>query len=548
MKRAWGIFILLLAPSSAAAVSSARTVLVFPFENQSSRSDLNWIAEGFAEILSSRLTEPSCYVLGRVERNRAYEELGIPVGKPLTLASEYKVAETLGVDWAVLGSFRVDGDRLTTRAQLLDVRGLKLAPPLEDTGELADLVDLTTRLAWRLLAMHDPGFTTVEEEAFRRRFPNIRLDAFENYMRGVLTTDDESRARFWRESDRLNPADHRAAFALGRLYFDQKVYASSAEWVRKLDNSDKNYLESLFLLGIDEFFLGHLEAAEKAFATLAKQIPLNEVTNNLGVMKANRGRFLEALASFQQAYQGDSTDPDFCFNLGVCLWNLKRYDEAAQYLEEALRQGNEDPEVHTFLAVAFKKLGNTAGEERELDWLADHEAAAEQQGDLTSEFVPHLRLKKNYDGRAFRLLSLAVTHALEERLTSQPAAQHSEVHLTRGKSLLAENRLAEAEREITEAVSLAPGDSEAHLVLGQVYKAQGRDREAVAELETSLHLKATPAAHLWLARIYLSLGQPEAAREHGQAALNLDPHNREAESWIEAAKAAIRSRASKKAP
>jgi Tfp pilus assembly protein PilF len=114
--------------------------------------------------------------------------------------------------------------------------------------------------------------------------------------------------------------------------------------------------------------------------------------------------------------------------------------------------------------------------------------------------------------------------------------------------LLAENRLAEAEREVTEAVSLTPGDSEAHLVLGQVYEAQRRDREAVAELETSLHLKATPAVHLLLARIYLSLGQPEAAREHGQAALDLDPHNREAESWIKAAKAAIRSSASKKAP
>ncbi len=508
-----------------------RTVLVFPFENQTKRSDLSWISEGFAEILSSRLAGSNRFVLGREERNAAYEQLGVPPETPLTLASEYKVAEILGVDWAVVGSFTVDGKRLTARARLLDVRRLKLTPTLEATGELAELVDLQTQLAWRLLATQDPDFTVGKEEDFGRRFPEVRLDAFENYIRGILAADTTSRVNFLREADRLNPADHEAALELGRYYFDQKDYANSAKWLRKLGKPEPPYLEPLFLLGVDEFFLGHEAEAEEAFATLAARIPLNEVSNNLGVMEARRGRHAEALASFERAYQGDPTDSDFCFNRGACLWYLKRYDEAAQYLMEALRANDEDPEAHTLLALVLGKLGNSEGQHRELEWLADHEGNS--MAGVAEDFLPQARLKKHYDGRAFRLLALTVHNALEERLRGEPAAQHGDVHLTQGKKFLAEGRFPEAERELTEAVALLPRDSEAHLTLGRAYELQGRHREAAAELETSLKLRNSVMAHLWLAHAYLSLDQPEAARDQGQAALSLDPGNRYAKLLID---------------
>lgn len=256
---------LLVVPAGLQASAGVRTILVFPFENHSSRSDLNWISESFPVILSSCLAGPENYLLGRSERNAAYAQLGLPPDTPLTLASEYKVVQTVGVDWAVVGSFDVDGDRLTARGQLLEVRQWKLTPPLEVTGELSELVDLQTRLAWRLLATHDPDFTVGKEEDFVRQFAEVRLDAFENYIRGILAPDDESRLSFFLASDRLNPADHRAAFALGRLYFDQKDYSDSAQWFRKLQAKDANHPESVFLLGVDEYFLGHMPAAEKSF-------------------------------------------------------------------------------------------------------------------------------------------------------------------------------------------------------------------------------------------------------------------------------------------
>jgi tetratricopeptide (TPR) repeat protein len=532
MRKVPGLLLLLLfCPWHLNGSSAVRGVLVFPFENQSSRSDLSWISESFAEVLSSRLARPENYVLDRDERNAACAQLGMPTDTPLTLASEFKVAETLGVDWAIVGSFNVTDDRLTARAQLLDVRPLKLSQPLEVSGGLTDLVDLQTRLAWRLLATHDRSFTVGNEEDFRRRFHDLRLDAFENYIRGLIATDDASRLHFFLEADRLDPSDHRAAFALGRLYFERKDYANSAKWMRKLEDSDPRYNESLFVRAVDEFFLGHEAVAEREFESLWKKLPLNEVSNNLGVLEARRGQYPQALASFARAYQSDPSDADFCFNRGVALWYEKRYQDAAQSLREAVRANEDDPEAHTLLALVLEKLGDDAAEQKELDWLAEHEVgpAAEQPGDM----LPQPRLKKDYNGRAFRWLELTLHNALEERLANASPQEHSAVHLARGKRFFTERRYAEAEGEFSEVVSLTPNDPEGYLLLAETLETEGKHQEAAAELEASLKLKNTVEAHISLARVYLSLNQPALARVQGQAALELDPGNQEAEQLIQ---------------
>jgi tetratricopeptide (TPR) repeat protein len=513
-----------------AAPTQTRTILVLPFENESSNSDLGWISEAFTEVLSSRLAGPGRYVLDRDERNAAYEQLGIPPGTPLTLASAYKVAETLGVDWAVVGNFKVAGNELAAGCRLLEVHNLKLTPRLETSGALADLIEVQTRLAWRLLATHDPDFAAGAEDDFSRRFPPIRLDAFENYIRGLLATDDETRLHFFQESDRIDSSDHRAAFELGRYYFEHKQYPESIVWFRKLAPSDPRYLESRFLLGVDEYFAGDDAKSEAAFAALAKQMPLSEVANNLGVAQARRGNFQEALASFERAYQGDPLDPDFSFNLASCLWRLKKYREAVSYLQDSLNQNGDDPEAHTLLAAVFGKLQNSDGERRELKWLSAHEAGS----DPGRDFAPALRLKKRYDGRAFGLLALMLHNSMEVHLAQENPQEHGETHLSLGKKFFAAGRLPEAEHELAEACSLLPESSEPYLVLGQVYEAEGRHQEAAAELKTSLQLDNNAMTHLWLARVYFSMNQPTLALDEGRVALSMDPGNADAERLLDA--------------
>lgn len=532
MRRTVVFFLLLLAcPWQVRASTEVRSLLVFPFENLSPRADLNWISESFAQVLSSRLPQPDNYILDRDERNAAYRQLGIPMDAPLTLASEFKVAQTLGVDWAILGNFNVTDNLLVAHAQLLNVKALRLFPPIEVSGDLTELVDLQTRLVWRLLATHDPDFVVGTEEDFRRKFHDMPLNAFENYIRGLIATDDASRLHFFSEAARLDPADHRAAFALGRYYFAQKDYASSATWLARIEESDPNYDESLFLRAVDEFFVGREQTAEKDFQTLAAVLPLDEVSNNLGVLEARRGDYTEALANFERAYQSNPSDADFCFNRGVALWYQKHYPQASESLQAAIRANPDDSEAHTLLAVVYGQLGDNAAEQKELTWLSQHEvgASAGQPGDV----LPLPRLKKNYDGRAFRLLELTLHNAMEEHLANASLQKHVDAHLAEGKRLLAENRYGEAEREFTEVVALSPNEPEVHILLAQALEAEGKHREAATELEASLKLQDTATARLSLARVYLSLNQPEQALVQSQAALNLDPGNEQAERLLQ---------------
>ena len=108
MRRMAGFLLLVFScPWQLRGSSEVRSILVFPFENLSPRADLNWISESFAQVLSSRLPQQDNYVLDRDERNAAYAQLGMPTDAPLTLASQFKVAQTLGVDWAIVGNFNV---------------------------------------------------------------------------------------------------------------------------------------------------------------------------------------------------------------------------------------------------------------------------------------------------------------------------------------------------------------------------------------------------------------------------------------------------------
>jgi Flp pilus assembly protein TadD/TolB-like protein len=542
MRRLIGLFLLLLLfPWQLYGSSEVKSLLVFPFENLSPRADFNWISESFAQVLSTRLPQPDNYVLDRDERNAAYVQLGMPIDAPLTLASQFKVAQTLGVDWAIVGTFNVTDNRLQARAELLNVKQLKLSQPIEVSGDLTELVDLQTRLAWRLLATHDPDFTVGNEDDFLKRFHDIHLDAFENYIRGIIATDDASHLHFFAESDRLDPADHRAAFALGRFYFGQKDYANSAKWLAKVEEADTDYSEALFLRAVDEFFLGREQISEKDFETLAKAMPLDEVSNNLGVLQARRGRYDEALANFERACQGDPSDGDFNFNRGVALWYLGRYAQAAESLQAAVQSNPGDIETHTLLSVVFGKLGNDDAQQKEFEWLGDHEVglASNQSGDV----LPLPRIKKNYDGRAFRLLELTLHNAMEQHMASVSLQQHIDTHMAEGKKLLGENRFGEAEHELAEVVTLEPDDPEVHILLAQALEAEGKHPQAVDELKTSLKLDDSAEAHISLARVYLSMNQIELARAQGQAALALEPGNQQAvQLWkqIEDAAAAAR--------
>src|SRR5262249_444960 len=85
-------------------------------------------------------------------------------------------------------------------------------------------------------------------------------------------------------------------------------------------------------------------------------------------------------------------------------------------------------------------------------------------------------------------------------------------------------RLDEALKHLQEAVSLAPGSSDAHMNFGNVLRAKGRLDEGIEHLREAARLNPKAAmAHYNLAAALLDKGQPEEAIDPFQQALKCDP-------------------------
>jgi tetratricopeptide (TPR) repeat protein len=369
----------------------AETVLALPFFNHSKSTNLDWIGESIAESVGDSLTSEGVLVLDRATRLEGYHRLEMRPSAELTHASIIKIGQALDASVVVYGFYELlpaaTGDTqskgsLRVTARLLDLKNTRQGPPFGEVGALEDLANLEVRLGWQVLAFLRPKTAPSEEEFLKAR-PPVRIDAVENYIRGLLATSPEQRHRFFTQAARLDEHYSQPCFQLGKAYWEKKDYKTAASWLEHATRSDPHYLEAQFFLGLCRFYNGDFTGAEKAFQTVAASVPLNEVYNNLGAAQSRLNHQADALASFQKALDGDSADPDYHFNMGYLQWRAGRFEEAAGSLKAVLARSPNDAEATALLARASQREGPRASDSR----LEARE-----------------RLKTNYDEAAYRQL------------------------------------------------------------------------------------------------------------------------------------------------
>jgi len=204
----WVVMLVAFATAQSPA-SRGKMLLVTPFENVSGTPGLQWIGDAFPEILGQRMSSRALYVIGRDDRLRAFDQLGLPVTLRPSRATLYRVAEQMGVDYLVFGYYSFDGRILTAKAQLLDMEKMRLSPEITESGPLIELIDLQTALAWDLVRIVRPDFP-VSHDAFKAAAPPIRLDAFDSQQRQPLGAQDRQQ----RLDLRAQVVRHRLAVSL----------------------------------------------------------------------------------------------------------------------------------------------------------------------------------------------------------------------------------------------------------------------------------------------------------------------------------------------
>lgn len=339
------------------AAAAAETFLVLPFFNHTNQSNLDWIGESLAEDLRVTLLRQGLPAVPRQDRDEAYRRLAVRPYARLTKATVIKIAEVLGAAQVIYGRFELTPGAskslgtLQVKAQLLDLNQLRSGPEISVLGAMEDLAAVQTHLAWRVLQQAIPQQAPSEEEFRRGRRP-VRVDALENYVRGLLAATEEQKHRFFTQAARLDPGFSSPCFELGMIHWEKENYGAASEWLAKVSPADPHFREATFYRGLSRFYLADYASAQAAFEQVAREVPLNEVFNNLGAVQSLQN-LPEALANFRKALEGDGNDPDYHFNLGIALWKRGDFQAAAQSFRATLERDPEDEEATLLLGMCL---------------------------------------------------------------------------------------------------------------------------------------------------------------------------------------------------
>lgn len=358
----------MLAGSLSAA--SPDTLLVLPFTNLTGNRQLDWIGDSISEILHEHLASEGLGVVAPELREQTMSEIGLRRYAPLTRATAIEAAVAANASLVLYGSFDLrprggpPDPRASLRidAHLIDARALVRRGGFLIERPLAALSSAQTSLAWQVLRSLRPD-SLVPEEEFSRAHPGIRLEALENYARGLRASNPEMQHKFLATAARMAPDFSPALFRLGSLnFFVFRDDSSAASWFEKVAPSSPHYRPSQFLLGVSRYRTGEFAAAAAALRRLAGIAPLPEVLNNLGavLLRLNDPGALEVLRA---AAEANPSDPDIAFNLGYALWRAGQFEEAAAALRRSL-EGGEDATATILLGRCLQRQGPRPGEIR----------------------------------------------------------------------------------------------------------------------------------------------------------------------------------------
>jgi tetratricopeptide (TPR) repeat protein len=311
-------------------------------------------------------------MLDRDGRMEVYRRLSLRPGAELTHASVVKIGQTLDASNVLFGYYEVlpaEGTKdaskgsLRITARIFDLKRVRQGPEFSEMGAIEDLAGLEAHLSWQAFEALEPQTTKTEEEFLRAR-PRVRLDAVESYIRGLLAGDPEQRHRLFTQSARLDEHYSPPRFQLGRAAWANKDYQVAATWLERVERSDPHYFEAQFLLGLCRYYSGDFAGAEQSLQLVAGNFPLNEVYNDLAAAESRRNNSAAAISNFKKALEGDSSDPDYHFNLGYAYWRAGQFNDAINSFRSVLDRNPRDSEATILLGRALKQDGPRAGETR----------------------------------------------------------------------------------------------------------------------------------------------------------------------------------------
>jgi tetratricopeptide (TPR) repeat protein len=306
---------------------------------------------------------------------------------------------------------------------------------------------------------------------------------------------------------------------------------------------------------------------ERAEAVYTKSVPLllGQAYHNLGVIDARASRYLDAAEEFSQAAKWDPSIPSLDRNWGVSAFRAEKYDEAAGPLERQLRSTPNDLSIREMLGLCYymgDKFAKSAETLRPvLDQLSDNAGllyaagvSLVRSGDAKEGARVFSRMLEKGQNLAAVHLMLGQAYAQEQNYPEALAefaralqldSHISEAHYGSGMVAFKQGKLDTSADQFQQELSVNPGyipaeyqlgyvqlqlhqadaaipllqdvvsrqpnHSDAHYELGKALLEQGKLKDAIQDLETSIRLHPTDYAYYQLSVAYRREGRPNDA-------------------------------------
>jgi adenylate cyclase len=511
-------------------------IAVLPFENMSGDPEQGYFSDGMTEEIITKLSmNPGIAVIAR---NSTF----FYKGKRIKIQ---QIAQELRARYVVEGSVRKAGNMVRITAQLIDATTESHLWAKTYEREFKDIFNLQDEIAQQIVAALNIK-SREAEQAQAWRVPTENLTAYDFFLRGSshlsrLTEEENAKAKkMFERAIELDPEFALAYVSLGFVHivdYDLQV------------NNDPRTLEQAF------------ELARKA---ISLDDSLSYAHDLLADVYKRKGQFEQAIAQAERALFLNPNDSYAYRSMGNTLNSVGRSARALEAIKKAIYLNPHNFFYNIDLAIAYQNLGQykeaIASLQESLSWYPDWIPVYHLLG---MNYLMAWEITQNQDplilDRALKIAEKAVAiddsswfghfglsaiylykqqyenaHAEAEKVIAL-APENADSYALLAAIYMSVGRSGEAIEMVEKAMQLNPAIPAWHLnILGVAYARSGRQTEAVATHKRVLDRNPSHSdafrAHLWLAILYVELGQEENARAEAEEILKLVP-NFSVEVW-----------------
>jgi TolB-like protein len=350
-----------------------KTIAVLPFLYRSNNASQLWICEEFADEIRSNLLVVSNFSV----RPRSSSDLFRDSKKSAT-----EIGNILNANYLVEGSITVEGNNIKMKVNLIDSKIDKTIWSKEYPGELAQILQLVSKVAQQIVTELKVEVTPEEKERIEKNQAK-NPEAYNFYLQGRNLWKKRNiealkkSIEFYNKALAVDP-DYALAYAgLADVYY--------------------NMVSTLYMKGSE----GYAKAREYAIKAVALDNSIPETHITLGILYTwSDWKWEDARKEFLYAIKLDPKNPAGHFNYALLLQVLREDEDARTQINIAL---NLDPNMAIMRTISsyFYYLKGNYGEA-----LNESEKAIEIDSEFYGSYVLKflIYMELNEDIKAFEAL------------------------------------------------------------------------------------------------------------------------------------------------